>query len=359
MKAILFFLVILNTQAYARFDRIEDLQHPWNRVAEENKNSVIKFTTDSGRCSGTVISDEGHVLTAAHCFQDCLKREKLYKSTNISIDGNHSKYWIAELTHDRPVYCAIRYKIHAQGLDEFVYESVELQAMSAGRVLLNYNDSDVDDLVDFDKATGKLHALRNKSIGRIFGDYLVFSTTSVANVCAKTSNTPLSKDTSLMSLSYPDITLRRSEGVNTNGRDLYASVGKISINGVLDSNSVYIGKIEAQHGRSAISQIYNTNAIIWSDIDSRSGSSGAPVFNRLSELSAVVIYNTCPAYHSVREGCRHSTASLSVQSIKSSILKRYGSQLAQEVFNCSNYSEDRKAHLDWIMNSSLVHTPIN
>ena len=139
-----------------------------------------------------------------------------------------------------------------------------------------------------------------------------------------------------MSLSYPDVTLSRSEGVNTNGRDLYASVGQKSINGVLDSNSAYIKKIAAQHGSNDINRIYNASAIIWSDIDSRSGSSGAPVFNRASELSGVVIYNTCPAYFAMREGCRHSTASLSVQSIKSSIQQRYGRKLAQEVFSCSD-----------------------
>ncbi len=360
MRAVLFFLVILNSPAYARFDKIDDLQYPWDQVAEDNKNSVIKFITDSSRCTGTVISDRGHVLTAAHCFQDCLKRENLYNVTNIPINGKQSKYWIAELAHDRPVYCSIRYKSLSNELDEFVYETVELQAISAGRVLLNYSDSDVDDLVDFEKATGKLNELRNENVGRISGDYLVFSTTRGPRACVKTADITPVEHTSLMSLSYPDVTLSRREGVNTNGRDLYASVGQKSMKGVLDSNSAYVKKITAQHGSNDINQIYNTSAIVWSDIDSRSGVSGAPVFNSVSELSAVVIYNTCPAYHAVREGCRYSTASLSVQSIKSSILQRYGEKLAQDVFSCSN--NQRFLNIDeqnkgWVTKSSSLFEP--
>lgn len=107
------------------------------------------------------------------------------------------------------------------------------------------------------------------------------------------------------------------------------------MNGVLDSDSAYIEKIAAQHGSDDVNRIYNTRAIIWSDIDSRAGSSGAPVFNHSSELSAVVIYNACPAFHSMHEGCRYSTASISVQSVQSSILQRYGPKLARDVFACS------------------------
>lgn len=350
-------LVIGSAPAYARFDNIADLQYPWSQVAEDNKHSVIKFTTASSRCTGTVVSDQGHVLTAAHCFQDCLKRENLFKLVNISVNGEKSKYWVAELNHERPVYCSIRYKSLANDLDDFVYESVELRAISAGRVLLNYSDDAIDDLVDFEKATGKLSDLRDESIGRIFGDYLVFSTTGAPRTCVKTANMALPNESSIMSLSYPDVTLSRKLGVNTNGRDLYASVGQKSLNGVLDSNSPYIEKIAAQHGRYDLERIYNTNAIIWSDIDSRAGSSGAPVFNRDSELSAVVIYNACPAYHSVREGCRHSTASISVQSIQSSILQRYGSEIAQEVFSCSHNIQVDRAQQSWVMNQALDLIP--
>jgi len=331
-------LIILTVPAYARFDNISDLQRPWSQVAEENKRAIIKLTTTSGRCTGTVISNKGHVLTAAHCFQECLKRQDLYKLINISVDERKSKYWVVEVTHDRPVHCSMRYKSLANDFDDFVYENVELQAISAGRVLLNYSDEGIDDLIDFEKATGKLEELRDKSIGRIFGDYLVLSTREAPQACVRTASLPPPSNSTLMSLSYPDVTYSRKLGVNTNGRDLYASVGRKNINGILDSNSPYIDKISAQHGRADLNRVYNANSIIWSDIDSRKGSSGAPVFNHDSELSSIVIYNACPAFHSAHEGCRYSTASLSIQSIQTAIADRYGTFLAQEVFSCPHSS---------------------
>ena len=333
MRALVTLVLALYTQnIFPKFVPIDHLPPTWELVAQYSKRSVIKYDVPgSGRCTGTIISNSGHVLTAMHCFQDCLKSNGSFSVSKISNDSGFDYY--ARIKQEKLPTCNIRYKDYnfKEGDDlnsDLELTQAKIVATGAGKILLNPTDPEIDSIFDFHKRNTSLFSkLREKGIGRLIGDFVIFQSNAFkSKSCSKVSNERL-KDNQLLSISFPNYTYSRNEGVNPNGRSQYMSLGSISRNGVLSSDSSFLNILKSNFKSNEIEKAYNfKNEIIWSDVDLVSGSSGSPLINKSGEIYALSTFNICDAYRAKREGCRYSSGGITISSIKKNI--------SEDFFNC-------------------------
>ena len=76
LKVIIFFLLLFPFELKAKSG--------WQTLPSDP--SVVKIENSSGTCTGTFISNNGHILTARHCLHTCLIQEKAVQETIIFPD---------------------------------------------------------------------------------------------------------------------------------------------------------------------------------------------------------------------------------------------------------------------------------
>lgn len=330
---------ILITSAQAKFENISDLTGNWANLAQTTKNSIVKFDIiGSGRCTGTIISDEGHVLTAMHCFHGCLKSSRSFKVHKVENELRTDFFVTVDQT--KLPTCNMRYKKYSfedndDLQSEIIYADAKLVATGKGKILLNPANPDIDSIMDFHQSNeDAFNELRKYGVGRIIGDYAIFKSKAFAKKkCVKLN--PAKEAKELLSLSFPTYTWGRETGVNPNGRSMYASLGKISDDGLLKSSSAFVDELKANYTQDEINKAYTFEEdIIWSDNDILGGASGSMTFNENGVPYSLVTYNICDGKASRNEGCSFSSGSIKLSRVLSDLSSTHSKEKISAMTSC-------------------------
>lgn len=342
-----YFLLTVGIMSHAEFYQPDDVGNPWGKIIRSEKKSVVKFEVlGAGRCSGVKISNQGHVLTAMHCFESCLRAKAFYNVLNIENEMRTDYYAIIDQT--RLPICDIRFKDYAFDInDDFINEpkigEAKVLATGVGKILLNPTNPNIDSIFDFYSANKKtLTELRNVGVGRIIGDFVVFQSDSfISNDCSQVvKDQSIKSPRELLSISFPNYTFSRSSGVNPNGRSQYVSLGKVSDNGILSSSSLFVKSLLDENEKEDVRLAYThknyagNDDIIWANYDALSGSSGSPTFTMEAKVFSLTTFNICDQFSARHQGCQFSSGGVRISKIVNDLKFNFSQEKINSFFEC-------------------------
>lgn len=258
----------MNSNASAEF--IPASQAPASLIMAQH--STFFLNSSSGRCTASLISNEGHFLTARHCLQRCLIPNGIFK-----------------LDLDRP-----------SGLNYY-----KLDASRLGHATCDVTLNDTPETVTIEATSpGLIFKMDERSIQvlepELFktlvedgytseGDFVIFKSMSHARLNSCLNLKPESDLTGAhFVFSYPTETFR-VEGMNSDGVNQFFSTGSYSPD-IL--NNSCLSKIELNESQKLnLQNKFNFNTSFLSSVDAIYGSSGSSVINQDLNILGILTNN--------------------------------------------------------------------
>ncbi len=252
----LYLVIFIPTLAYGKFVNSALL----NADLEAIKSTIFYLESNSGRCTASLISDQGHFLTARHCLQRCLIPNGVFK-------------WAPESTNGTQFYTLDPSKLGHATCDVKLNgkpANVSIEATSLGFILKMDERS-------FQTLDPELFKTMVQNGFTSEGDFVIFKS-ELYKDNKKCLN--LVNEASVLQkhnvLSYPSKTYR-TKGNNSDGESLFFSSGEyyadILANSCLKNvalNSLQVSQLQSR---------FNFATSFLSSVDAIHGSSGSSVFD--------------------------------------------------------------------------------
>lgn len=258
------------------FSKPEVLEKELNWSADV-QSGVVKFMIWKGRCSGSIVSDEGHILTAAHCVDRCNNK---FQNT-----GDRVENLICDLEIGERAY---RYKVEMLRLCK--HESF----MEVVQEKLRFPQDQL-----------------SESKQRCFDspDLALLSPITPLDFeysCLQISPKDAKLRESVVAVTYPLATRRdlpkNSVEYNSNGEDLWVSRGQIVNQDYC--NLANMGSIDVSLDFTAALNVMKSN-YLQTTVDIMPGSSGGPLLNATGEIIGVASFMS--EHNSEKQECRGAT----------------------------------------------------
>lgn len=281
--------------------------HPFQPAEVHDLESVVLIeglSSGDGRCSGVVISNQGHILTARHCLQKCMFQQGLFQ--NIS-EQSATEYQVTN--KDKLGQLACEVSIDGQ------MNSVILEATSPG-LITRFNSASLQALNP---------SLFKKLVSEGFtsrGDFLVLRPAHPlkGKKCRALASSDAAVGADVVTIGYPGATARTS-GFNSDGVHATKSEGQIS-SGIEENLCLS----ELSNRDSILMQIgirFNEDTAVMSTVDAVAGASGSPLFDGQSgDVLGVLIQVYDHSWYTKNEGdspihryCEGSTKTLRIKQI--------------------------------------------
>ncbi len=267
------------------------------------------------KCSASVISDSGKILTNAHCVEDCVFKAALYTQTD---EGT---------------------VVNKEGLKDLICTAKINNVETKFKILAM---SDCRDKVD----AARLKYYPNKICNGL--DYAVLQPliNTIALHCMKHNYEKLSADKKIATIGFPKETYRHvfvktardSDGLSQQmsfGKTLdfqpYCYLRNDSL-GFFDSGKRPFAEKLAVFNKKMV----NTGNVMQSSLDQINGSSGGPIFNDHGEIVGIVAYGL-PGLNvnsDIRQ-CDGSTFFIPLSAIISDVKKRFPDLSLDQAFDCA------------------------
>ena len=231
------------------------------------------FNTAGARCTGSYISDDGHILTASHCLDDCLFNDNGKPKMPEGVSS--------------PPQCRI---LIGDSTEPIKFEVTKANSCSMSvRSALRKNIAHATPLTPKACQDGNLADVAILKPVRKPKDFS----------CLSLASAPPQLGNPLISLSYPRETFRaandRPDAKDANGTSLYFSSGRIINEATCERTITNPSKIGAIFQptitviRPLAPQIRDINPDLFqTTVDSEYGSSGAPLLNENDEIVGVI-----------------------------------------------------------------------
>lgn len=248
-------------------------------------------------CSATVISNQGHVLTALHCLPQCVKFKegKSVKNFRFTVP-DHDQVRAGKAN------CRLPFAHEGKSLGD---ELSQIVAVGAGYVYAVDFENLEEELKEHTERQAIFSQLIESGVG-ITGDYAILRVPGLAGrTCVKTSGRGALISETVWNIGYPS---KRSGAAFSAGKVIYAPVGKVD------------AKVtSAEQARSLVTR--RTGAVI-STIEAHKGSSGSGMISYGGDLVGVL------------NAAAGSSFGASIAYVISTATANYGSSVVANAFNC-------------------------
>lgn len=315
LKKFLFYVFLIHQGSavatpFVPADQKLESEHPYSILLNRSGNDAIE-------CSGTVVSPDGYILTALHCFATCLNP----RSTNIEIElPSKRKQSFEQMEFDQSGSCAIVVP------NTFGISIVPISIVAVGTTrMMDNNELMRIGIFNIEDAYYLKEIGYTAPAGK--GDFAIIKIPVNKNKlkCAKIANGPPKPGEYVWNLSFP--TFER-DGIQSIKGKAYYTNGYITT-GVLDSV-----RIKALHDNDPMRNFYpkyfNENEMFYGTLDGEGGSSGSGIFNEKNEIIGVYVSSLKPR-NVYAEG---TTRGISTYSIVKELESKLGKEKVNQIFNC-------------------------
>jgi hypothetical protein len=272
-SALVLSVVFAHLPCWAQFQPISavsvEAPYDWQMLA---RATVLIEKTSSGdsRCSGVVVSREGHILTARHCLQQCLIQTEVFTP-------KRSKHGVDFFELNRT-------KLGTAVCDAVIDGTstrIRVVATSPGLIV----PADYKSFETLEPET--YQALRERGFTSQ-GDFAIVQpeTQLSGKSCAQLSAVPAKRGDHVATLGFPSETFR-PDGANSDGESLFVSSGVV-VPGIGENSCLQSSDLSA-YKMATLERSFNEDSAILSTVDGVEGSSGSPLINARSEVVGVLI----------------------------------------------------------------------
>lgn len=261
----------------------------------------IRADGDDLGCSATIISNQGHVLTALHCLPQCVRltEGKSVKSFRFTVPDHQQ-------VKGGKANCKLPFAQEGKKLGNLASQVV---AAGAGYVFA----VDIENLKkELDKKPERRAAfsqLIQAGVG-IPGDYAILRVPGLAGrTCANTSSRTATVNESVWNIGYPS---NRSGAAFSAGKAIYSPVGNVDLTVI--------------SGQQASTLVMRRTGAIITSIEAHTGSSGSGIISYQGDLVGVL--------NAAGTKSGSSSFGSGIAYIVSTATENYGSAVVANAFNC-------------------------
>lgn len=203
------------------FSKIDELEAPLALMSSTLKVKDITLYPEesdediSGRCSAARISQKGHIVSALHCFEDCLKESGALKEISTKLETEAHVSYLSR--SDQPFqwrYC----KVNVEG-----YGILDFKISAFGECS---PDSLRDSLRKIPKLKSEDRAKKLREICSSDNDFIVLQSEKLSGKnCLISAKSP-TLGTKVFGAGFPMPTARRNNK-NSDGESLYITPGRV------------------------------------------------------------------------------------------------------------------------------------
>jgi hypothetical protein len=257
--------------------------------------TVIKIEASGGTCTGTYISDEGHILTARHCIHGCLIAQGFVQETPLFPEYGWRSPKLYQ--QNRVAHCPVQ-------LDG---QEVEVQVLSSGPGFMI--PSEQASLALYDR---EIHQNFLEQGFLHNGDYALLKVDSLPRnkKCRSMARQPILNGDPVHYFGYPSASTGRPQGRNSDGNQLMLAHGEV-IPSILQNSC--ISPDTNQAGR--LTQTYDRPEIILSTVDILPGSSGSSLLNEQGQVVALINSMYRQGIDVVSTYCAGSAVAVDIQTV--------------------------------------------
>lgn len=284
----------------------------WVKIPEDP--TIVRLQDNFGRCTGTRISHQGHILTARHCFNQCLIAGQFVQTEILFPSVGWQSPKLYKFNSENPAVCTMNVDGVEQEL-EVVFASGGFMTPSEQGSLSVSDPQVYDQLLES-------YFLYN-------GDYAVVKQrVDHPTSCRAVSTTAVEANETIYYMGYPTASMGgRPEGYESDGESLLLSRGhrvvSMAENTCIDTQSSTL---------AAVLKRYDRPEIFLSTIDVLPGASGSSVLNENGEIVAVVNSVYSPRVNMYQHYCSGSAVAVGVERILQHMAEE--DFPAQDVFDC-------------------------
>lgn len=294
----------------------------WSQVTQVENGPIVKIEKirGGGTCTATVISDEGHMLTARHCFNGCIIQNETTSTRNLFPEYGYRSPKLYSPDYSSGITCDV--------LLDGNPSSVVLLTGSHSFMIPSEQGSlgmyDADMYYEFLES----NYMHN-------GDFVIIQSSAPLNrSCLQIEDkNPLRIGSDVLYYGYPSASTGRPAGRNSDGNSLLRSQGFVSPT-IQDNSCISSPASEGTVRR------YDREEIVLSTVDIIPGASGSSLLN--TNLKVVSLLNS--SYYSgdnnfYQHYCSGSAVGVSIESVlEQAVLSNPGFQISD--LSCTHNKTD-------------------